>query len=99
MDTGSGYHDLYKLTSKMSPGAGLTTRMYYRYHNVICDEKTKLSSKLEISVSECVSSYYEEDLNIPLSEDGILSVDVSYDGKWITNGHSSKNKCRVRDRS
>ena len=90
MDTGSGYHDLCKLTSKMSLGAGLTTKRYYQYHNVICDETAKLSSKLEVSASECVSSYYEEDLNISRSEDGILNVDVSYDGTWMTRGHSSK---------
>ena len=80
MDTVSGYHDLCKLKSKMRLGAGLTTKRYYEYHNVICDETSKLSSKLKVSASECVSSYYEEDLKIPRSEDGKLNVDMSYDG-------------------
>ena len=49
-----------------------------------------MSSKLEVPASECVSSYYEEDLNIPRYEDGLLDVDVSYGGTWMTHGHSSK---------
>ena len=58
MDSGSGYSDLCKLTSKMSIGAGLCNKRYYGYHEVICDETTNLSLKLEVLASECVGLHY-----------------------------------------
>lgn len=34
--------------------------------------------------------YYENELDIPPKEDGILNIDVSFDGTWMTRGHRSK---------
>ena len=80
MDAGSFYSNLCKLTSKLSLGAGLCNKRYYECHEVICDEATNLSSKMEVLTSECVASHCEEDFSNQLSEDGIPNVDVSYDG-------------------
>ena len=90
MDTGAGYSDLHKLASKMSLGSNMTSHRYYTYHDVICTETKNTSERFEVMAAEGVSSYYENELKIKRSDDGVLDVDVSYDGSWLTRGHKSK---------
>ena len=90
MDTGKGYADLCKLTSSMNIGSGMNKRRYYEYHNAICDATTEMSNDLESVAVECVTSHYENNLGIRPGDDGVLDVDVSFDGTWMTRGHKSQ---------
>ncbi|KAK3869589.1 hypothetical protein Pcinc_025112 [Petrolisthes cinctipes] len=40
-------------------------------------------------IIEAIFEYYESELNILPDENGILSVEVTYDGTWMTRGHTS----------
>lgn len=66
-----------------------TRGVYMRYANYITDKTVQHTKSLLEQSRKAVFSYYAQELDRHPDEDGILDVDVSFDGTWHTRGHSS----------
>lgn len=65
-------------------------KTYQMYKSVICNavaNKVKVSKEKNV---QAIFKYYEEVYDIHPDENGILDIDVSFDGTWMTRGHGSK---------
>ena len=88
VNTGGGFADCNKFTSSMNLNKQLSNRRYIAYKNELHNQTEVMMSKYRPAINECVLSQYKE-LDIEPEEDGLLNVDVSYDGSWLTRGHVS----------
>jgi hypothetical protein len=88
IDSGDGYAGIRKITSKLNLSSSISNSRYYKYKETIERQTSNISQEYEQVARQCVFSKYEGQ-GLPLSDDGILNVDVSYDGTWHKRGHLS----------
>ena len=65
-------------------------KTYQKYKNVIC---RRVASSVKEHQDSNIFSYYAKKLNIECDENGILNIDVSFDGTWMRRGHNSRIGC------
>ena len=89
MDMGVGYGGLVKLCRHLDMSA-MTSNTYTSHVKVVASASmVATSSLLDDAVEVVRSTYIDRGLSTP-TEDGIIDLAVSFDGTWMTRGHSSK---------
>ena len=70
--------------------SGLCSSMYYRYSSFLQKQMDGFYEEMRVKMRKGLNSIYKDLHPANLrSEDGILNVDVSFDGTWMTRGHKS----------
>ncbi|XP_064087441.1 uncharacterized protein LOC135202118 [Macrobrachium nipponense] len=67
----------------------LSSWMFDKYQNALCDAVLDKYNKLKELAINGVFEYYKEVGQMP-DENGVIEVDVTYDATWLTRGHKSK---------
>ena len=89
MDMGVGYGGLVRLCRHFDMSA-MTSKMYTSRVKVVASASmVATSSLLDDAVEVVRSTYIDRGLSTP-TEHGIIDLAVSFDGTWMTRGHSSK---------
>lgn len=66
----------------------MSSKTYYRYKDYVESLSEKKYKEVQGGVVKSIFEYYKK-TNIHPDADGILNIDVIYDGTWMTRGHSS----------
>lgn len=65
-------------------------RVYQKYKTVICSTVSSKFQNYQNRAVEAIFKFYGEELDIHPCDNGILDIDVSFDGSWMTRGHKSR---------
>lgn len=63
---------------------------YQKYKKTICKTVEEQMKEFQKKSVEGIFKYYKDELGIEPDADGVLNIDVSFDGTWMTRGHRSK---------
>ena len=75
-------------TSRNTGQEGMTKQHYHEYCNFLFSEMTSLWDRHRRQLQDSMKRALEEFHVLPAA-DGILEIDISYDGTWMTRGHRS----------
>ena len=70
-------------------GKALCRSQYHKYKNVIIDNVIKVTDEHFQMQAARVCAFYINELKIYPDENGILDIEVTFDGSWKTHGHNS----------
>ena len=84
---GSGWAGLNKHTTHIGQNS-VSKATYQRYKNFIVDTIVKVTDDHSKDIQAVLFDYYRDFCGIH-PEDGILNVEVIYDGSWKTKGYNS----------
>ena len=85
---GVGYSGVETLCGMLSL-SHFTYTKYIEYCKYVTKKAIKRVDELLGANRRAVFAFYKEKLNIMPDEDGVLNIDVSFDGTWHTRGHTS----------
>ena len=88
MNTGYGFAGYTSLTANLNLRA-VNSRRYEQYKHFIGIEMQKKNELSMEGVRECIELYYALELGIEPDKEGILDIEVSFDGTWQKRGHTS----------
>lgn len=87
LNNGTGFAGYQKVTGNLNLPQ-INSRRYEQYKHVIGKEILKLNEMNKEGVLTCIRQKYAEEGVFP-DNDGILNIDVSFDGTWMKRGHTS----------
>ena len=73
-------------TSRNTGQEGMTKQHYHEYCNFLFSEMTSLWDRHRRQLQDSMKRGLEE-FHVLSAADGILEIDISYDGTWMTRGH------------
>lgn len=90
------YHSLFEGygrlgLSRLSAGMGtkeMSANTYAKCANYLYDEMEVFYNEQQLVAKTYVKKLYEKE-GIEKDSDGVLNIDVSFDGTWLTRGHKS----------
>lgn len=86
--SGTGFPGV-QMSEALLTGGKMYSKSYYRYCRFLFRKMTSFYDEKIKEARDAVFSYYEEKLQRKPDKNGILDVDVSFDGSWMTRGHKS----------
>ncbi|KAK8372140.1 hypothetical protein O3P69_018901 [Scylla paramamosain] len=87
--TGEGRAGLESRSAFLGTGRELTPASYVRHCHFLYNKMESHYNKGMEIIYESVKEFYTSRKMAEPDEDGILDVEVSYDGTWMTRGHKS----------
>ena len=87
LNTGSGYAGYQSMTTNLNLPA-VNSRRFEEYKHFVGEEVRKKNEKNMEGVRKCIEKAYAE-LEIFPDDQGILDIEVSFDGTWMKRGHRS----------
>ena len=88
LDAGSGYAGLQKLVKGANLHSSINSFRYTQYSKAITKTMHDMYEAQRSIINRAVRRAYSKEGRHP-DQDGLLDVDVSYDGSWQTRGHHS----------
>lgn len=88
MLSGGGYTG-YSRTCALLKTKPFHVRDYYNIRDDIGEQILQKQTSYNKTTRKCIYEHYKS-IGIDPSDDGILDVDVSFDGSWLTRGHTSQ---------
>ena len=62
---------------------------YYKHLRFLYSEMNDHFAAKQQEAYMAIKRHYEEEFNMLPDEDGLLNIDISYDGSWMKRGHTS----------
>jgi DNA-binding MarR family transcriptional regulator len=90
MNSGVGFAGFEQIVQKVNTEYKLHSHQYHSYKKEVGDNILDMFNNQKKIVNECVFTDHHE-RGIEPDGDGVLDVDVTFDGTWLTRGHSSNS--------
>ena len=87
MDMGVGYAGLEKFSRYLDMPM-MTRNTFLKHQNVISDASMRVVNDVMCESAQIVRNVYKR-LDPSIDESGVMDLMVSFDGSWMTQGHSS----------
>ena len=87
MDMGVGYAGLEKFSRYLDMPM-MTRNTFLKHQNVISDASMRVVNDVICESAQIVRNVYKR-LDPSIDESGVMDLMVSFDGSWMTRGHSS----------